>query len=50
MAASIIGYLRMMAIFGLGFSLLFSVVVATSYRCGERWAWFAAWVYPAVWL
>lgn len=36
----------MMALFGLGFFVLFTAVVATGYRRGERWAWFAAWTYP----
>lgn len=46
-AASITGFVRMMAVFGLGFFVLFTAVVATSYRRGERWAWFVAWTYPA---
>lgn len=46
-AASIMGFVRMMALFGLGFFVLFAAVVATGYRRGERWAWFAAWTYPA---
>ena len=46
-AASISGFVRMMAVFGLAAFLLFTAMVATSYRRGERWAWFAAWTYPA---
>lgn len=46
-AESITGFVRVMAIFGLGFFVLFTTVVATGYRRGERWAWYVAWTYPA---
>src|SRR5215212_3009322 len=32
----------------LGFSLLGMAVILTSYRRGERWAWFALWSFPLV--
>lgn len=45
-AASITGFIRVMAIFGMALFLLFTAVVATGYRRGERWAWLVAWTYP----
>lgn len=47
LANAISGFIRMMAVSILGLSVLFVSMVATSYRSGERWAWYAAWVYPA---
>lgn len=46
-ANAISGFVRMMAVFVLGLFVLFASMVATSYRRAERWAWYAAWVYPA---
>lgn len=46
-AIAILGFMKVMAVFAMGFSLLFLSVVATSFRRGERWAWYAAWLYPA---
>lgn len=46
-ASVISGHVRMMAILGLAFGVLFVAVVSTAFRRGERWAWFAAWSYPA---
>lgn len=47
MAIAILGFMKVMAVFAMGFSLLFLSMVATSYRRGKRWAWYAAWLYPA---
>lgn len=45
-ANAISGFVRMMAVFILGLFVLFVAMVSTSYRRGERWAWYAAWVCP----
>lgn len=46
MAHAISGFIRVMAVFDLGLFVLYVSMVATSYRRGERWAWYAAWVFP----
>lgn len=49
--ASYIYYLiRLFAFFGAGFSGLLMFISATAYRKGERWAWYATWLLPMLFL
>jgi len=47
-ATAILGFQRMLAIFVIAFAVLDLAVVATAYRRGERWAWYASWLNVAV--
>lgn len=42
------GFVKSMGVFALGFAALFMVIVTTGYRKGERWAWYAALLFPAI--
>jgi hypothetical protein len=40
--------LRLVGVVFFGLNLLVAVIAYASFRKGERWAWFALWVYPLV--
>lgn len=47
-ARMVVGFTRMAMVFAFAYAVVFLVVIATSYRAGRRWAWWAAWSCPAV--
>jgi hypothetical protein len=42
-------YVRAVGVASIGMGLFGLLITVTSYRRGERWAWFASWYYPVFW-
>ncbi len=50
LVGSVPGVIRFMGVSTLFFHILALVVILTSFRARERWAWFALWLLPLLWL
>lgn len=43
-------YLRLFGLFWLAFGLLLMAISVTAYRRGQKWAWYALWVLPLIFI